>query len=306
MTSPTVSMTSPTTSTRTRVPLPALGAVVALVWAAFWFIQSSIYSSSPLKPHPIAAMVGPVFAAVAPAVMWGAILLLPPIPKLFRLRALPFAIPAVLCGALLTVWQALAFAQYRALDLWWAALQVLALTSWALAWIRLRGRPAIALLAALFTVVVEVAMMTMSAQLWRFVNGLVPVPLQSSGLLSIQTDLLFLVPVVGAVLLASIAAPIDPTKPRAARPIAHPMARLPPAGTIMPTNGMAIASLVLGVVGMSLLAVIFGHISRSTIRRTGEAGDGMAVAGLVLGYIGLSASALAVLWLGVQYLQLHY
>ena len=37
----------------------------------------------------------------------------------------------------------------------------------------------------------------------------------------------------------------------------------------------------------SILAVIFGHIALSQIRRTGQGGRGMAVAGLVLGYIGL-------------------
>jgi uncharacterized membrane protein len=34
-------------------------------------------------------------------------------------------------------------------------------------------------------------------------------------------------------------------------------------------------------------AVVLGHMARRQIRETGEAGDGMAVAGLVLGYIGI-------------------
>jgi uncharacterized protein DUF4190 len=60
------------------------------------------------------------------------------------------------------------------------------------------------------------------------------------------------------------------------------------------TSGLAIASLVLGILWIwgvgSLLAVIFGHVSRSQIRR-GErtGGAGMALAGLILGYIGLAA-----------------
>ena len=60
------------------------------------------------------------------------------------------------------------------------------------------------------------------------------------------------------------------------------------------TSGLAIASLVLGIVWIwgvgSLLAVIFGHVSRAQIRR-GErtGGAGMALAGLILGYIGLAA-----------------
>ena len=37
---------------------------------------------------------------------------------------------------------------------------------------------------------------------------------------------------------------------------------------------------------------MLGHISRNQIKRTGEAGDGMALAGLVLGWIGISLTAL--------------
>jgi hypothetical protein len=51
------------------------------------------------------------------------------------------------------------------------------------------------------------------------------------------------------------------------------------------TNGFAVASLVLGLCTGTLLAVIFGHIALSQIRRTGAPGRGMAIAGLVLGYI---------------------
>ncbi len=58
-----------------------------------------------------------------------------------------------------------------------------------------------------------------------------------------------------------------------------------------PTNGMATASLVCGLIGFfacgltSVLAVIFGHVSLSQIKRTGEGGHGMAVTGLILGYL---------------------
>lgn len=65
------------------------------------------------------------------------------------------------------------------------------------------------------------------------------------------------------------------------------------AGVVTPrTNGLAIAALVCGVIGFlcgatSLLAVIFGHISRGQIRKSNgaETGDGMALAGLILGYV---------------------
>jgi hypothetical protein len=63
------------------------------------------------------------------------------------------------------------------------------------------------------------------------------------------------------------------------------------------TNGFAIASLVLGLLGGNLLAVIFGHVARSQIRRTGESGDGLALAGLILGYVELGALVIVVMGL---------
>ena len=59
------------------------------------------------------------------------------------------------------------------------------------------------------------------------------------------------------------------------------------------TSAMAIASLVLGVLGWSLLpfigaigAVLCGHMARADIRRAAGTleGDGLAVVGLLLGY----------------------
>jgi hypothetical protein len=62
-----------------------------------------------------------------------------------------------------------------------------------------------------------------------------------------------------------------------------------------PTSGLAIASLVLGIVGAlcgwcllgipCLLAVIFGHLAIPATRPGRQAGRGAAVAGLVLGYL---------------------
>jgi len=57
------------------------------------------------------------------------------------------------------------------------------------------------------------------------------------------------------------------------------------------TNGLAIASMVLGIVWVywigSVLALIFGLVARKQIREGGQGGDGMAIAGIVLGIIGL-------------------
>lgn len=69
----------------------------------------------------------------------------------------------------------------------------------------------------------------------------------------------------------------------------------PPVAAAAPkTNGLAIASLVLGIVWIywigSILAVIFGHVALSQIKKSNgtQGGRGMAIAGLVLGYIGLA------------------
>jgi hypothetical protein len=69
------------------------------------------------------------------------------------------------------------------------------------------------------------------------------------------------------------------------------------------TNGLAVASLVLGILWLcwlgSVLAVIFGHVALAQIKKTGAAGRGLAIAGLVLGYAGVgSALLVGVLTLG--------
>jgi hypothetical protein len=57
------------------------------------------------------------------------------------------------------------------------------------------------------------------------------------------------------------------------------------------TNGLAVASLVLGVVWIywigSILALIFGYVARKQIRERGDSGDGLAIAGIVLGWVGI-------------------
>ncbi|MEJ3657090.1 DUF4190 domain-containing protein [Actinomycetes bacterium KLBMP 9759] len=70
------------------------------------------------------------------------------------------------------------------------------------------------------------------------------------------------------------------------------------------TNGFAIASLVLGVIWIywlgSVLALVFGLVARSQIRRTGEGGDGMAIAGIVLGLVGMATLLLLVVLVAVN------
>ena len=76
-------------------------------------------------------------------------------------------------------------------------------------------------------------------------------------------------------------------------------ARAVPASAVAapPSNGMAITSMVLGIVSLvagtliltGLPAVICGHIARRQIRESpaAQSGDGMAIAGLITGYISI-------------------
>ncbi len=66
-----------------------------------------------------------------------------------------------------------------------------------------------------------------------------------------------------------------------------------------PNNGMAIASLVLGIVWVywigSVLAVIFGFVALSQIKVRNEMGRGMAIAGIVLGFVGIAILIIALI-----------
>ena len=47
-------------------------------------------------------------------------------------------------------------------------------------------------------------------------------------------------------------------------------------------------------------AVILGHLARANIKKTGERGDGMAIAGLVLGYLGIGIWTLIIIALALN------
>lgn len=93
--------------------------------------------------------------------------------------------------------------------------------------------------------------------------------------------------------------PPPPPPPHKAPP------RPPAAG--LPTSGLAIASVVLGIGGLTLLpllgsivAIVFGYMARNDIRkRPGEVtGEGLATAGIVLGWISIGLSLLGLLFVG--------
>ncbi len=85
----------------------------------------------------------------------------------------------------------------------------------------------------------------------------------------------------------------DLPAPRAPEPRATAAVPATQAGTVTPvaaTNQMAIASFACGLAQFmfgplaTIPAIVFGHMARSQIRRTGEQGAGLALAGLVLGW----------------------
>lgn len=97
--------------------------------------------------------------------------------------------------------------------------------------------------------------------------------------------------VVSTVGPTAIATRLPPVAPAPA--VAVPLPAAAPNYPYAPrTNTLAVLSLVFGLLGGALLPIIFGHIAKSQIRRTGERGDGLATAGLVFGYLWLIASVI--------------
>jgi hypothetical protein len=96
----------------------------------------------------------------------------------------------------------------------------------------------------------------------------------------------------------------DRNPPEASPPPVIPRVVATPQPVLLPqTSGMAIASMVVGVIGMvsggmcgcfpvPLLAIIFGHVSYSKITHNPQAltGKGFAIAGFTTGYVGLLSS----------------
>lgn len=124
--------------------------------------------------------------------------------------------------------------------------------------------------------------------------------------------------------VAALASLFEPAAPAAASDYGASMAEayIPAANSAAPeieyhtpdlqagANGMAIASLVLGIIAMvtwcvwcigfvpAVLAIVFGHLARGQIRQGRGQGDGMALAGLIMGYIAGSL-VLALILFGV-------
>ena len=69
-----------------------------------------------------------------------------------------------------------------------------------------------------------------------------------------------------------------------------PAARATVVTPVAKTNGLAVASLACGLAQFvfgppaAIPAIVFGHVARRQIKRTGEQGAGLALAGLILGW----------------------
>jgi hypothetical protein len=101
---------------------------------------------------------------------------------------------------------------------------------------------------------------------------------------------------------AALSQPVGATAPPTNAPV---MVNQP----AVKTSGMAIASLVMGIIGLvafsflSILAIIFGGIAMGQINRSNGTlgGKGQATAGMVLGIIGIVIMISVWIWLGFNW-----
>ncbi len=98
--------------------------------------------------------------------------------------------------------------------------------------------------------------------------------------------------------------PYPPYPPSGTGPY-PPYPPYPPSGYQAPsTNGLAVASLVLSLVGWipcgigSIAAVVFGFVARNQIRdaQGRQGGDGLALAGIILGFVAIGFWILVVIY----------
>ena len=98
--------------------------------------------------------------------------------------------------------------------------------------------------------------------------------------------------------LDRLTADVTPPPPR--YPTPYPPPAYPAAYPQKETNGLAVASVVAGVVWLgwlgSIAAVIFGHVALGQIKRSGgrQTGRATAITGLVLGYLALGILVLKI------------
>lgn len=104
-------------------------------------------------------------------------------------------------------------------------------------------------------------------------------------------------------------APYPPTNQPYGQPAGQPYGQPygAPFQPTPPTNGMAIASLVLSCLGLvstcayglgvipALIGAILGHVARGQIKSSGESGGGLALAGVIVGWVTVAFVVLIVM-----------
>jgi uncharacterized membrane protein len=63
-----------------------------------------------------------------------------------------------------------------------------------------------------------------------------------------------------------------------------------------PWNTLSIVAFALSVVGISIVAIVLGHISLSQVKNRNERGRGFAIAALIIGYVTLVLEILAIVF----------
>jgi len=96
---------------------------------------------------------------------------------------------------------------------------------------------------------------------------------------------------------------VNPVPPQAYQPAPFGMQR-PTNGLAVAALVCGVCQFFLWFVA-GIPAIVLGHMARRQIRQTGEAGDGMALAGLILGYLGLALGVLGVIFIVAVASQVH-
>jgi len=92
-------------------------------------------------------------------------------------------------------------------------------------------------------------------------------------------------------------------------PAPEPMPEAPPPAAPEGTNGLAIASLICGILSLvccgllsGIPAIIMGHMAIGRIKLSGQGGRGLALAGLIMGYISIVLTIIFLLMGGLAYI----
>lgn len=107
--------------------------------------------------------------------------------------------------------------------------------------------------------------------------------------------------------MCDVTTPVNPQYPPDPNyPVPYPPQSGTPYPVVVPTSGLAVASLVFGVIGFlggwcmfaipNLVAIALGHVALRETRNGARGGHGLAVAGLILAYVSAVPWLLMAFW----------